>query len=136
MKYFLDTNIIIYAVRGSYSSLSDRFRHVPPGLIGIPEIVNAEIEYGARKSYDYEQTIAVYRSFIREFRSIPFSHEAAVQYGIIRRDLERSGKLIGPNDLLIASTVLAEGGVLVTHNVNEFERIAGLELEDWCVNPQ
>ncbi|MBO4395238.1 MAG: PIN domain-containing protein [Eubacterium sp.] len=72
------------------------------------------------------------RVFIREFKTVPFSHEAAVRYGVIRNELERAGKPIGPNDLLIAATVLAECGILVTHNVNEFDRIDGLEIEDWC----
>ncbi|WP_407636022.1 type II toxin-antitoxin system VapC family toxin [Sediminispirochaeta bajacaliforniensis] len=37
----------------------------------------------------------------------------------MRSELEKSGKIIGPNDLLIASTVLEHDGVLVTHNSKE-----------------
>ena len=48
---------------------------------------------------------------------------AAQKYGILRADLEKNGQVIGANDMLIAATVLAEGGTLVTHNTREFSRI-------------
>ncbi len=52
-------------------------------------------------------------------------------YGPIRANLERAGKLIGGNDLLIASIALANGLTLVSHNVSEFSRVPGLVVEDW-----
>ena len=52
-------------------------------------------------------------------------------YGRIRANLERTGKRIGFNDLIIAATVFARGGVLVTNNISEFSRIDGLMLDDW-----
>jgi predicted nucleic acid-binding protein len=30
----------------------------------------------------------------------------------------------------IASIVLAHGGILVTHNIDEFKRVSGLKIED------
>jgi len=45
--------------------------------------------------------------------------------------LERRGQPIGPYDLLIAGQALASGLTLVTHNVQEFQRVAGLKLESW-----
>ena len=50
---------------------------------------------------------------------------------MIRADLARLGQPIGPNDLLIASIARAHDLVLVTHNLDEFSRIVGLQLEDW-----
>lgn len=38
---------------------------------------------------------------------------------------------VGPNDLLIAATVLANNGTLITHNTKEFSRIEDLRVEDW-----
>ncbi len=55
----------------------------------------------------------------------------AERYGIIRTELELAGTPIGPNDLMIAATALAHGVTLVTSNVSEFSRVAGLRLEDW-----
>ena len=56
---------------------------------------------------------------------------ADVAYGDLRAALEKSGRLIGPNDLLIAAQSLALEMVLVTDNEREFERVDGLKVENW-----
>ena len=104
---------------------------VPSESVAIPSIVVAEIEYGARKSYNYDRTIDLYRKFMQPFQIIRFGDSAAIQYGIIRSTLERSGNVIGPNDMEIAAITLADDAVLVTHNTSEFGRINGLKIEDW-----
>lgn len=131
MKYHLDTNIIIYALKGTYKEIENHFRSIPFESIVIPRIVIAEIEYGAKKSKNYKQTIEKYNEFINHFEIIDFDEKASRKFGDIRWTLEQAGKQIGPYDLIIASTVLANEGVLVTHNTKEFERIKGLKIEDW-----
>ena len=133
MKYFLDTNIIIYALNGKYPAILPHFEQVPSMAIVIPTVVLAEIECGARKSFDYVKTIQLYREFLHPFDVAPFTRHAAECYGRIRADLEAKGQIIGANDLLIAATVMAENGVLVTHNTREFSRISGLAVEDWTL---
>jgi tRNA(fMet)-specific endonuclease VapC len=71
------------------------------------------------------------RAFFAPFRSLDFDDRAAEEYGLIRADLERAGRLIGPNDLLIASIARAHDLCVVTHNIGEFIRIPGLAVEDW-----
>ena len=131
MKYYLDTNIIIYALKGTYNKIIQKFTEVPPTSIVIPDVVIAEIEYGARKSFDYNKTISLYRKFTDFFEKAPFNSDAAESYGIIRADLEKHGTPIGGNDMLIAATVMADDGILVTHNTKEFTKISGLRIEDW-----
>ena len=46
-------------------------------------------------------------------------------------ELEKSGNLIGPYDLLIAAHARTLGSMLVTHNVKEFMRVGGLKIKDW-----
>ena len=133
MKYYLDTNIIIYALKNQYPLIWKHLAAVPSQSVVIPEIVIAEIEYGAQKSRSYEETISVYRQFTDTFVRTQFSGKAVIQYGIIRAALEKAGTPIGPNDLMIAATVLADDGILVTKNTGEFSRIPGLRLEDWTV---
>ena len=65
------------------------------------------------------------------FNSEGFDECCTEAYGKIRADLEKNGTVIGPNDLMIAATVIRKGGVLVTHNTKEFSRIEGLRIEDW-----
>ena len=131
MKYFLDTNIVSYYLSGRYPAMVQHFTKIPAQSICIPSIVVAEVEYGAKKSSNYEKTITPYRSFFSAFSEVGFSHDAALVYGEIRADLARKGTPIGGNDLLIAATVISEGGILVTNNVDEFERIPELAIENW-----
>lgn len=133
MKYYLDTNIVIYFMKGTYPSLLSHISKIPPQSIVIPSIVKAEIEYGARKSKNYNKTIKQYNLFFENFQEEGFNHREVLIYGKIRDELEKKGKMIGPNDLMIASIVLADNGILVTHNIKEFERIKDLKIEDWTI---
>ena len=56
-----------------------------------------------------------------------------MHYGDIRSELERLGTPIGHNDLWIAAHARATACVLVTHNRTEFERVPGLQCEDWVI---
>jgi len=50
MKYFLDTNIISYIIKGKYPKIIEHLKKIPAQSIVIPSIVKAELEFGARKS--------------------------------------------------------------------------------------
>ena len=55
----------------------------------------------------------------------------SIVYVEMRVTLEKKGNIIVPNDLIIVATVLANAGKIVTNNVEEFERVNGLIVEDW-----
>lgn len=131
MKYYLDTNIIIHAIKGKYPNIIKRFLKVPYQSIVLPSIVIAELEFGAKKSANYKKVTKKYEEFINYFDEVSFDNKAAKIYADIRYDLEKKGAIIGPNDLIIAATVLANEGILVTHNVKEFNRVKDLKIEDW-----
>jgi tRNA(fMet)-specific endonuclease VapC len=95
-------------------------------------MVVAELLYGVEKSGRRERNIKMVAAFLSLFNTVSFDEKAAEYYGAIRAELEREGKSIGGNDLIIAATALANAAVLVTHNINEFSRIHGLILEDWA----
>ena len=69
--------------------------------------------------------------FLAPFLRLSFGSDAAEHYAEIRIALERLGTPIGPNDLVIAATVRAAGAILVTNNLREFQRVPGLECENW-----
>ena len=96
MQYFLDTNIIIYAMKGLCPALEQHFRAVPASSIFIPTVVLAEIEFGSRKSFSYEKTKRIYQPFLDAFEHISFTDKAAHTYGKIRCALEKAGTPIGP----------------------------------------
>jgi tRNA(fMet)-specific endonuclease VapC len=62
---------------------------------------------------------------------LPFEAPADAVYGRLRASLERVGRPIGGNDLLIAAQATALGYTIVTDNEREFSRIEGLACENW-----
>lgn len=131
MTYLLDANTCIRYLNGTSESIRSRIEALNPGEIVLCSVVKAELVYGAMKSGNPDKNLAKLRKFADRFSSLPFGDDAVEAYGRIRVRLERRGKPIGPNDLLIAATALAHGTTLVTHNVDEFSRIEELHFEDW-----
>ena len=64
---------------------------------------------------------------------VPLSVDADSAYGKLRAGLEREGRMIGANDMLIAAHALAIDAILVTDNTAEFSRIPELRVENWLV---
>ena len=133
MSYLLDTNVCIEFLRGRKPGIAARLTVLKRADVLLCAIVKAELYFGARRSAEPIQSLALVRQFAANFESLPFDDGAAEIYGRLRADLAREGNLIGPNDLLIASIALARRAVLVTHNTAEFSRVPDLSIEDWEV---
>ncbi len=131
MKYFLDTNICIYALKDKFPRIKERMEKLSPSEIAIPSMVKAELYYGAQKSQNKNKVISALDKFLAPFDIIPFGDKEVMTYAEIRATLEKSGNIIGPNDLIIAATTLSHGATLVTHNTREFDRVENLSVEDW-----
>jgi len=83
------------------------------------------------KSHYVEKNLKAIESFLMPFDIVDYDYVASVEYGKIRADLEKKGKVIGNMDMQIASHALALDMVLVTNNTKEFERVEGLVLDNW-----
>ena len=131
MTYFLDANTIIFYLRGQNPTLRAKIESVSIKDINIPSVVKGELITGAYKKHDVKKELKLVTGFVDGFEIVPFDSDASMIYGKIRSELEAKGKGMGPNDTLIAATVMSRGGILVTNNINEFERVEGLRIEDW-----
>ena len=131
MKYLLDTNACIRILNGTSPRVVDQLERLNPADVAISAVVKAELAFGARRSRHVAANLRLVDAFVEPFVCLPFDGRAADVYGSIRADLEREGRPIGPNDLLIAATALAYSLTLVTHNVSEFNRVPGLSVVDW-----
>jgi tRNA(fMet)-specific endonuclease VapC len=131
MSFLLDSNSCIRYLNGRSARIRQYLEAVQPREVMLCSVVKAELFYGAMKSARIAENLARIEAFAGRFVSLPFDDAAAAIYGDIRVRLERQGRTIGPNDLLIAATALAHGATLVTHNTGEFSRIEELRLEDW-----
>lgn len=130
VQFLLDTNILI-AMSKQRLGLADRLEGIPADAILLSSVVVAEIEYGIAKSGRRQHNRRVFDSLLSGFRVLPFDAAAARLYGPIRAQLEKRGRLIGPYDLMIAAHAQSLDAVLVTDNIKEFDRVAGLKTENW-----
>ena len=129
--YYLDANICIFYMRGKDRELRAKIDSIDTSCIKIPAVVKGELLVGAEKSKRQEETFAETFAFCRPYEIVPFDDSVLMTYAKIRASLERKGQKIGYNDTLIAATVMAKNGILVTNNTEEFSRIDGLHLDDW-----
>lgn len=132
MAYLLDTNAVI-ALMKNHFHVVEHVRRVGRPELFICALVEAELWFGVSKSSRADENRHHLLTLLEWLPSLPFSGEATRLCGEIRADLARKGTPIGPYDLQIAAIALANDCVLVTHNTDEFSRIAGLKLEDWEV---
>lgn len=131
MRYMLDTNVCIRIINRRSVAARTKLLSFSAVDIAVCSIVRAELFYGAAKSKTPEATLQKLTLFLFPFATLPFDDQAAVIYGQVRAQLEQTGIPIGPLDFQIASIALAHGLTLVTHNIREFDRVPGLQLEDW-----
>ncbi len=129
--YLLDTDISIYLLNGRLPAVEQRLGSLSAEQLGTTAITAAELRFGALNSGRPQKNLARVETFLAPLMQVPFDEKAAIQFGNLKRQLFAKGQLIGTMDLLIAATVLAAGGVLVTNNVREFSRVPSLDLENW-----
>lgn len=131
MRYMLDTNICIELIRGRGERVLKKVKKLQVNDIGLSVLTYAELEHGIWKSARPEQNRIALNLFCAPLEIAPFESDAAAVYGRLRAQLEETGKVIGPMDLLIAAHALALGCSLITNNEREFRRVKGLRVENW-----
>ena len=132
MRLTLDTNICSYILRRHPVAMVERFVGLERGQLWLSAIVAAELRFGATKLTSARFSASV-EAWLAGFDVRPWPVEATHRYADIRAALERSGKIIGGMDLLIAAHAIAEDSVLVTNNAREFLRVPGLAVQEWAL---
>lgn len=130
MRYLLDTNIVSDLVRNPGGRVTKHIRRVGEANVCTSIIVAAELRYGAAKKGSPRLSSQL-EAVLGALEVLPFEAPADAAYGLLRTQLERAGKPIGGNDLLIAAHTLALDYALVTDNEEEFARVENLLLENW-----
>lgn len=132
-RWLLDTNILSNVIKRPHDLLGQRLRDIAdkhPCAMVTSVIVECELMFGARRvsSSTIAQKIS---TLLKLVPVMALQQEIAEHYASIRAHLERQGKPIGPNDLLIAAHALALDCTLITDNEAEFRRVPGLRVENW-----
>src|SRR5271165_4417302 len=130
MRYLLDTNIVSDLVRNPQGRVAQHIRKIGESKVCTSIIVAAELRYGATKKGS-PQLAAQLEAVLGALEVLPFEMPADKTYCLVRARLEKAGRRIGGNDLLIASHALSLGYTVATNNEDEFARVENLRRENW-----
>jgi tRNA(fMet)-specific endonuclease VapC len=131
MRYLLDTCVISDFIKGE-TGTKVRLKQTPPLDIAISAITVMELRYGLALNPQRAQTIEpAIASFLASVTILPFSPIEAEQAAQIRAVLKSQGQPIGAYDVLIAATALQHNLLMITANQREFDRVSGLQTENW-----
>ncbi|MCP2728599.1 type II toxin-antitoxin system VapC family toxin [Limnofasciculus baicalensis] len=131
MRYLLDTCVISDFIKGE-AATQLRLKQIPPTDIAISVITVMELRYGLVLNPQRAQKIEpIINSFLASITLLPFGILEAQQAAQIRSILKSQGQPIGAYDVLIATTALQHHLIMVTANKREFDRIPGLQTENW-----
>jgi tRNA(fMet)-specific endonuclease VapC len=136
--YVLDTDITTLYRRGHEAVMRHALTH-PPEELAITAITVEEqlsgwyallrqVKASAELTRVYDRLVETVM-FLSSTHILSFTQPAVAQYEQLRSMRLR----IGTMDLRIAAIVLAYGATLVTRNVQDFQRIPGMVIEDWTI---
>jgi tRNA(fMet)-specific endonuclease VapC len=129
MPYLLDTNTVSDLVRNPQGAVAERVKSVGEADVATSIIVAAELRFGAAKRGS-ERLTSQLEAVLGALAVLPLECPADAVYGGVRARIERLGRPMGANELLIAAHAIAVGYTLVTDD-RAFDRIPDLSLENW-----
>lgn len=131
MRYLLDTCVISDFIKGE-TGTKVRLKQTSPIDIAVSTITIMELRYGLALNPQRAQKVEpAISSFLSSVNILPFSSVEAEQAAQIRAALKSQGQPIGAYDVLIAATALQHNLLMITANQREFDRVLGLQTENW-----
>ena len=128
-RFMLDTNTISHLAKANPAVIR-RVVAAPITSLCMSSITAGELLFGLAKRPEAHRLHVAVRAILRRVDVLPWHETTAENYGTVRADLERDGKILGPLDLLIATHALSIGATLVT-NDRAFGYVNDLHVEDW-----
>ena len=130
-RYLLDTDICIYTAKARPPEFARRLGSLAPGSVAMSVVTLGELVFGAERSQARERAMGKLARLIELIPVLGLPESAGRHYGRIRAALTAAGTPIGNNDLWIAAHAAADALILVSNNSREFERVPGLQVENW-----
>ena len=130
MAYLIDTDIIIFALRGDKTVLAkfEDNKNIP---ISISLITYAELVFGAKRSQN-QRTNMLKVNRIREIYPVEELNIGIMElFADIKAKMYSKAMRIEDMDLFIAATAIYNNLTLVTNNTKHFKNIPLLKLENW-----
>jgi tRNA(fMet)-specific endonuclease VapC len=130
LEYLFDTNAASDLMKGQQPMLTQRFVTAAQGSIALSAITEAELRYGAARRPESVRLRIAVEATLANLPVLPWDSAAARAYGHLRAHLERVGRPLSSEDLLIAAHALSQGLTLVTRD-QAFSIVDGLRTQDW-----
>ena len=130
MSFLIDTDIIIYSIKGD-PAVQKNFKRNEKYPLSISAITYGELLFGARKSSQVEKNLAIVFRIRELFPVINIDKPVVETFSELKATGQKTGSIVDDLDLLIASTALTHNLTLVSNNTKHFQKIKGLKLENW-----
>ena len=127
--YLLDTDIVVFAIRGNKAVLQ-RLGQLSADQWGISAITSFEIQKGIEANPTTRSSTNA-QEFLAAVEPWKFDSAASTRAARVFQQLRTEGITIGTADEMIAGHALSMKAILVTNNQKHFERVPGLKLESW-----
>jgi tRNA(fMet)-specific endonuclease VapC len=129
MSLLLDTDVCSAHLRGERVVFSKFVQH--SGRLHVSTVTMGELYSWVLRSKAPPARLERLQQFLMGVHLIPFDHDVAYRFGLLRAGLLDQGRSPATTDLMIAATALVHDLTLVTHNVRHFSQVPRLAIEDW-----
>lgn len=113
----LDSDHCVAILRGK---LDLQTRVTPDEELAVTSISVGELTHGAHKSQRPADNLARLDVLLAALIVLPFTEEAAREFGWLRATLQKQGQRLDDLDLQIASIAIVKNSPLLTHNHDHF----------------
>ena len=134
--WILDTDHVSL-FQHNHPAIHQRINAIGSQAIAVTIVTFEEQIYGRlnriRRANSEDQLLLGYRNLkatLDYFKSIEVINFDQQAYGYFS-ELVRQRIRVGTQDLRIAAIALSQGGIIVTRNRKDFEKVPGLQIEDW-----
>jgi len=130
MKYILDTDSMIYFLKGNEKMVT-RISNAPQNELATTIINHSELLFGVFNSAKKKENLLKIPPFLDKMTVIPFCKHASYIFAEQKALLKKQGNIIADLDLMIASIAMRHHSILVTNNTKHFARLKKLQLQNW-----
>lgn len=133
MGVLIDASVLIEHERQSLD-LETHLQQREEEEFFLSVITGSELLHGVHRASNAgnrARRAAWVEAILERFPLLPVDMPIARAHAQLWAELARRGEMIGPHDLWLAASCVAHGLTMVTANVREFERVPGLEVEQW-----
>jgi tRNA(fMet)-specific endonuclease VapC len=129
MALILDADVVIRGEKGKFD-LERWLRARVDEQFEIAAITVTELWHGVERATGGHKTAreSYLRALLDVLPIIPYTEQTAYHHARLRAQLESSGRMIGPYDLIVAATAMERESALVTFNKRHFGNVAELKL--------